>query len=377
MKRSGPPPAFGTEIDGYRLYVSRDGGSDAVIEVGTATRSQIPILPQDERYFVRVVSFSEEHGEGGSGYARHTRRAQAGSMAISLWQSGSWCPPSTGGRLDIRWSIQGGTPPFTVTIADNLGFETKQRSGSATVACPERDPRTKTDPWTRPTLKAHVMDTESKSADTRVTLRDFTGGTSDVDEDPFAVHVDLLSVHRDRVLLRWDCRYLPYTSALRWRYEGQHEWTYEMRFSQSRGGWGDFRCRGTWSGLQPLTSYEYQVAHYWRTEQLRRPDLLRWTDVQAVTTLGEPVNLRVERDGETVAVSWERQHDAWAYVVRMYASGRSWWKRYEPSGEARETVYFYRIPPNLDFGVELISPPLEDGEEARTPWFDEEVVTGH
>lgn len=364
------PPEFGTEIDGYRLYVSRNGSSDAVLEVGNATRALIPILPQDEQYYVRVVSFSEEHGEGGSGYAGLTREVQPSSLAISLWALGSWCPPVSGGRIDINWSIRDGTPPFTVAIADKLGFETVVRSGSSTVDCPERVAHVPA------VLRAHVMDAEGKSADYTLRLQDFGVGGSEMDEDAFAVHVDMRSVHRDRVLLRWDCWYLPYTAALRWRLPGETPWTYAAEFSQSRGGYGDFRCRGTWDMLQPLTTYEYQLAHYDRMEQLRRPELLRWTDTQTLTTLGEPVDPRIERDGETVAVSWDRQPDAWAYVVRLRSSGGSWWKRHEPSGAPRESVHFHRIPPNLDLSVELISPPVEDGDEARPRWFDEVVVTG-
>ena len=95
-----------------------------------------------------------------------------------------------------------------------------------------------------------------------------------------------------------------------------------------------------------------------------------------MTTLGDPQELEIERNGDTVAVSWRRQPEAWAYVVGLRAEGRSWWKRYEPAGESRETVYFYGVPPTLDVSVELVSPPLEDGIEMRLPGFYENIGPG-
>ena len=123
-------------------------------------------------------------------------------------------------------------------------------------------------------------------------------------------------------------------------------------------------------GLQPLTKYEYQLARIDPDEEVRRPEQLRWTEMQTVTTLGRPVNLGVKRSNETITVSWDRQPDARAYVVGLRADGRSWWKRYEPSGEQTETAHFYRVPRGLDLSVELISPPLEAGEESRPDGYD-------
>lgn len=363
-------PGIGTEIDGYRLYVSRNRAHDSVIEVGAPTRATIPILPNDEDYFVRVVSYDEEHGEGGSGYAWYTRRAQPQALRIGLRQASSWCPPVPGGRIRVHWTIEGGTPPFTVSIADRLGFETEQRSGVTTVACPERTIDGQA------SLRAHVLDANGRSSHRTAELEDLYEVERGVDEDPFAVHVNMRSVHRDHVLLRWDCWYLPYTAVLRWRLTGERGWKYETSFPQWRGGYGDFRCRGTWSNLRPGTTYEYQLAHYEREAQLRRPDLLQWTETQTVTTLGPAQELTIERDGGTITVSWQRQPDAWAYVVGLRAVGRSWWKRYEPSGEPFESLTFRGVPRELELRVALISPPLEDGEEARPAWFDEVVVTG-
>ena len=53
-------------------------------------------------------------------------------------------------------------------------------------------------------------------------------------------------------------------------------------------------------------------------------------------------------------------------VVGLRAEGRSWWLWYDPSGEPTETVHFSRVPRDLSLSVDLISPPLEDGQESRS-----------
>ncbi|MCY3922745.1 MAG: hypothetical protein OXG27_10185, partial [Chloroflexi bacterium] len=363
-----------SEVVGYRIYLARNKGPEEVIEVGKQTSAQIPIEQTDETYRVSAAALVRGPIEMGRSFATwHERQDQLPppALAISIWQASSWCPPAPGGRIRVQWTVEGGTPPFTVSVADNLGFETEQRSGLTTVACPERD----TDG--QASLQAQVMDANRQSSDRTVMWRDLYEVERHVDEDPFAVHVNMRSVHRDHVLLRWDCWYVPYEAALRWRLVGERGWTYETSFPQSRGGYGDFRCRGTWSNLHPNTTYEFQLAHYEREAQLRRPDLLRWSDTKTVTTLGPPQELAIERDGETITVRWKRQPDAWAYVVGLRTEGRSWWKRYEPSGEQTETVMFRGIPSDLSVNVELISPPLDGGVEARPAWFDEVIVTGH
>ena len=349
----------------YRLYVQRDHGAEEVIDVGRQTSAEIPIGPNDEEYWVSVGVVIEDHGEVGRSEPEWYGRRP---LELSMFAQFSPCPPSKQAPLRVQWRIMGGAPPFTLSIGDALGFETDERDGSSVVDC-----RTGTD-GTLQDIRAWVIDAYGQTDVDTLGSGDFWSLSSDWEEDPFSVQLGLRSVHRERVLLSWNCRYWPFTAVLRWRLSGDLGWTYVPEITQARDD--DWRCRGSWEGLEPLTTYEYQLARYDRPGQLRQPERMRWTESETVTTLGEAQQPAIERIDETVTVSWQRQPDAWAYVVGLRAEGRSWWKRYEPSGESRETIYFYRVPRGLRLSVELVSPPLKDGEESRPTGFDPNVAYG-
>ena len=212
-----------------------------------------------------------------------------------------------------------------------------------------------------------MLDAHGDSAADTVDLSQSPNHWAEGSSDP-GIALGIRSVHRDRVLLSWTCNHSTNRAALRWRTAGAPDWAYVANLPRS---WeADWTCRGVLGGLQPSSTYEYQLARIDPHADARRPEQFRWTTPQTVTTLGLPQGLVIERDGKTVGVSWQRQPEAWGYIVGLRSDGRSWWKRHEPSGAPTEQVRFYRIPEGLDVGVELISPPLEDGEEAR-PWgFD-------
>lgn len=358
----------GSDVFGYRLYLTRNQGQEESIDLGTGTSARIPIQQGDASYTFRVAALTEGQREF---VVSSIRRHERLPVALYLGQSGSWCQPEPGDRARVNWTISGGAAPFIISFDDQLGFETEVRKGWTVVECDLYESRSAA------IVKASVLDASGQTAhdtsDISKTL-DHWVVEDDPDYDPLQIYFRLRSVHRDRVLISWACNQWNYQAAMRWRVAGAASWTYASEFAHSSDG--DRVCRGALDDLQPLTAYEYQLARVDPHEEVRRPEQLQWSATQTVTTLGEPVKPRIEREGETVAVSWDRQPEAWAYVVGLRAEGRMWWKRYEPSGEARETVYFYRIPDGLSLSFELVSPPLDNGEEARPKWFDY-VMLGH
>ena len=358
----------GSDVFGYRLYLTRNQGQEESIDLGSSTSAKIPILQGDTFYIFRVAALTEGQREFVRSF---TRRHERLPLTLYLGQSGSWCQPEPGDRSRVTWAIRSGAAPFTIFIDDRLGFETEERNGSTVVECDLYESRSAA------IVKASVLDASGQTAhdtsDISNTL-DHWVVEDDPDYDPLQIYFRLRSVHRDRVLFSWACNQWNYQAAMRWRVAGDGSWTYTPEFAHSSDG--DRVCRGALDDLQPLTTYEYQLARVDPHEEVRRPEQLQWSETQTVTTLGEPVKPRIEREGETVAVSWDRQPEAWAYVVGLRAEGRTWWKRYEPSGEARETVHFHRIPDGLSLSFELVSPPLDNGGEARPKWFDY-VAVGH
>lgn len=363
-------PADDSDVVGYRLYVSRNYHEGEVIDVGRQVSAEIPITPIDEALKVDVAVRYEGSLEVVHFFPHwwHLLRQQPESFELSMSGEYSPCPPSKQATLTIQWRIWGGgVPPFIVMIGDRMGFETNERSGSTVVEC-----RTRPDGALQE-IPGRVIDARGHSAVGRLGRYSFRYAVPEPGVDPLKVHLGVRRVYPERVLLSWECRFWPPTAALRWRLDGAVDWTYAADFPQQHDV--DDRCRATWEGLAPLTTYEYQLAKLRRPADLDEPELLQWTQTQTVTTPGPSQDVSIERNGETVAVSWLRQPEARAYVVSLRAEGRSWWKRYEPLGEARETVMFHRVPRSLGADFEFVSRLLVGREVGG--WDDYDIHPGH
>ena len=352
------PPGSGRDTFDYRLYITRNQRQEEALDLGSVTQARVQIRAEDRQYEFQVAALVEGDEEVMRSYRRQYERER---LSLHVHQPGSWCQPFAEDRARINWTVIGGATPFTISIADRLGFETEQRHGSTLVDC------IWSDDGSQANLTASIQDAHGDSAADTLDLSESPNHWAEGSSDP-GIALGIRSVHRDRVLLSWTCYHSTDHAALRWRIAGAPDWTYVADVPRS---WeADWTCRGVLDGLQPSTTYEYQLARIDQHADVRRLEQVRWTTTQTMTTLGPPQELVIERERKTVSVSWQRQPEAWGYVVGLRAEGRSWWKRYEPSGEPTEQIRFYRIPEGLDFTVELISPPLEDGEEAR-PWgFD-------
>lgn len=367
-------PEDDSSVVGYRLYVTRERREERVIDVGRQVRAQVSIVPTDESMRADVGTLYEGPLEVvhffHNWYVPQRQNGHVDSLGLHVYAQPSMCPPAEQSYAQVHWSISGGAGPYTVSIGNRLGFETHADSGYSVVEC-----RTGSDGLLQE-IPVSVMDAGGQSVDDMVGPEDVLSHTLEGQEDPFKITFGPRSVHRDRIWLTWEfCRW-HYDAALRWRVSGTEQWIHvsDFAFDYHEYPW---RCSGMLDGLAPLTTYEYQLARYISAEQLRQPERLPWSETQIVTTLGPPQELAVVRDGETVRVSWQRQPNAWAYLVRLRAEGRTWWKRYEPHGGTTETVYFYRVPQDLELSVELISPPLKHGEEEIPLDIDPRWSPGH
>ncbi len=364
-------PPDDTDVIGYRLFVERDGGAEEVVDVGRQTGMEIAIEPTDQVIAVSVAALLEGSlaiGRSFTNWYHRDRLPDPLQLTLAVDQSPS--PPAERAPLTITWSISGGVAPFTLSMGDLLGRETEERRGSTVVEC-----RIGTDGLMQD-IRASVTDANGQS--THFTLGHQLAWRHWFEEgkDPFAVDLGRRHVYRDRVLVAWTGCRGRYLAVLRWRPAGTEPWSYVLDYPVTRHGDG-WTCSGVLDGLAPLTTYEYQLARYLWPEQLQRPAQLQWAETQTVTTLGEPQDLSILQNGDSVSVSWKQQPDAWAYVVVLRAEGRSWWKRYEPSGEATETISFTGVPPGTALSIELISPPLKDGEEEIPRSIDPSFSYGH
>ena len=364
-------PPDDTDVIGYRLFVERDGGAEEVVDVGRQTGMEIAIEPTDQVIAVSVAALLDGSLAIGRSFTNWYRRdLQPAPLSLTLAVDHSPCPPGERAPLTIKWSISGGVAPFTLSIGDLLGRETEERRGSTVVEC-----RIGTDGLMQD-IRASVADANGQSTHFTLGHEQAWRHWFEDGKDPFAVTLGRRNVYRDRALVAWTGCRGRYLAVLRWRPAGTEPWSYVLDYPVTRHGDG-WTCSGVLDGLAPLTTYEYQLARYLWPDQLQRPERLQWTETQTVTTLGEPQELSITQDGATVSVSWRRQPDSWAYVVRLRSDSRSWWKRHEPSGEATETISFTGVPPGTALSIELISPPLRNGEEEIPRSIDPSFGYGH
>ena len=367
-------PADDSEVIGYRLYVERNSSRKEVFEVGRQTSEEIPIKATDRWLGVNVATLYEgplevAHFFQNSLSLRLPPR-ESEPLEIHAYAQLSLCPPAGRAPMAVHWSISGGAWPFTVSVGDMLGFQTEGYSGFTIVEC-----STGADGMLK-SIPVSVMDANGQIAHDVLGSEDVWTYETEDGYGPFDVPFGPRSVHRDRVWLTWDNCHGRYVAALRWRVVGAETWSYQHEFPVEYHAYVG-RCAGLLEGLEPLSTYEFQLARYIDPVQLRRPEQLQWSESQFVTTLGTPRAISIARKGESVSVSWQRQPDAWAYVVGLRAEARSWWQRHEASGEATETVHFRHVPEDLELSVHLLSPPLKLGEEEIPHDVDHRIRYGH
>ena len=353
-------------VDGYRVYICCSDSDEVVVDAGAATSILYPTNRDRTEYTVSVAAYSDEGGEGRRSFSRTYRTDEP--LRIIFGHSanqGGLCLAQPGVNVRVWWEIIGGAAPFLITIGDDAAFETTERRGAAYIEC--RADYT-SGAAEKHTVTWQLSDYHGRAASATATI-------SYAPAPDLTIEWRQRSVHETYVWLSWEVK--PYGEswhnryALRWRVDGEAEWRYLAgdEFLVVQGH--DQVRRVRWSGLEPSTRYEFQLAPYDHSAQLEAPESLKWTPSETVTTLGPPSDVRLDADEEGLVVSWERQPDAWAYQVVLRTAGASWWAWHEPQGDARERVVFAGLDEDADYELEIFSPPLADGEQALPRHFED------
>ena len=362
------PPWITLPVDGYRVYICCPNGVEEVIDAGKATSILHPIDPGETEYSVSVTAWSREGGEGPRSHTAEYRQGEPPALKLAhTTYYHHHCLPAAGITTSVSWEITGGAAPFLLAIDGDAAFETVERRGTTEIRC-------------RPDVVPSRPDTHVVRAE----LTDYYGHTAagatrivyagDDRLDRIPGHVwgglHLRSVHRFHIWLSWDCTHWDQKTAIRWRARAEEEWRYmaQDKFVPWRS-YPDRVCRGLWPDLEPSTRYEFQLADYAHPAQLESPETLEWTPIETVTTLGPATDVHLAPEADGVAVSWRSQPDAWAYQIVLRAAGASWWTWREPSGDVFERALFRGLPADVEYDVEIITPPLSNGEEMLTPGF--------
>lgn len=360
------PSVHQQPVDGYRVHICCPNSAEEVVDAGLETSMSYPISADKAEYSVAVTAYS---GDGGEGPRSHTDTYRAGEpLILAILSDYGWsepCQSLPGFVQRVDWRITGGSPPYLLAFGDDAASETLEREGAVVVDC-----RTDfdLDSSEKHLVDAQVTDHRGRSASDSAEIRYVAPEPEQDQERQSSIRLARVSVHRTHIWLAWTChefwaRVLPL--ALRWRSDETSAWIYVAPDQFPQRSYIDHHCRGQWIGVEPSTRYEFQLAYY-RDAALEQLD---WTPSRHVTTTGPPSDVRLEADASGVAVSWQAQPDAWAYQVILRTAAASWWTYHEPSGRPVERVLFPNLPGDADYEIEIITPPLSNGEERLIPSF--------
>ena len=360
-------------LEGYRVYVSRDGGEEEVLEVGREQSVVYPMDPDGMEYNVGVTSYNSDGEESKRRWETYKRGAP---LAARLSHWGDGCIRGAAGEIEVVWFLEGGAGPFLVAIDDAAAFATSTRGGKMLVPC---DAAGDAAAATERTVEVYATDYYDQAA-SRTLVVGYAEPESPPPPLPPLELWNLRSVHQTYVWLRWRCDRRAARAdvlTLRWRSEASEAWRYVSADDFPQEVYPDGLCCGQWLGLDPLTRYEFQVARYDDPTELGTPELLAWTRSETVTTTGPAVDVRVAPHEAGLEVSWQSQPDAWGYQVIVSAVNKSWWTFHRPNGEAVERVILRGVKGDAEYAIEIITPPHVDGEEQLARSFAYVEVLGH
>ena len=362
------PPWDPQPLDGYRVYICCPNGVEEVIDAGRETSISHPTNSDKAEYSVSVTAWSREGGESSRSHTAEYRQGEPPTLELAhTTYYHHRCLPKAGIKTSVSWEITGGAAPFLLAIDGDAAFETVERRGTTEIRC--RPDVTLSQPDTH-VVRAELTDYNGRTASgaTRIVY----AGDDRLERIPGQPWggLYLRSVYRSHIWLSWDCTRLDQKAAIRWRTRAEEEWSYaaQDKFVLWRSD-PDWVCRGRWPDLEPSTRYEFQLAGYAHPAQLESPEMLDWTPTETVTTLGPATDIRLTAEEGGVAVSWRSQPDAWAYQIVLRARGASWWTWHEPSGDVFERAFFRDLSTDVEYDIEIITPPLSNGEEMLTPGF--------
>lgn len=377
---------FGVPADRHIVEWRIDGSDWERAVAGPGWRAAIPREPfmEAERAQVRVRGVSDEFGEGEPSAER-----EVPAQRISGWKErldASGCTDDGSGRLRFAWSLSGGVGPFEIRARpigldeDDAGavvVETAEREGGFEFEC--ADAAERRDGELHAAIEVRVLEYGEQISDcddpqpcgsiSRIEFGESQWGDweewddwmaelpEDYGELPAPGEVSQ-SVHD--TFIRWwlgraGSSQLKQRLVVRMRGSGDETWVERDLI------YGDWPMSWWWiGGLEPGTRYEYAFGRYWNGGS-------EWSETGVVTTLAEVTGISVSESGGSVVVEWDGQPDAWKYVVRLRAEGRSWWGLANATGGARERFRFAGAGAGGPYEAEVITPPEDDqGQQHST-----------
>ena len=256
----------------------------------------------------------------------------------------------TAGTLNpVRWTISGGTAPYTLTVAGQFVDPT---ADSVNVTCGALPEGASTAPGT---FTATVTDANGAQATA-------SAAYTIVPPLPAPTRVGA-QAFRTAFQAVWDrvtqAGPVPTYSAgcpcplylLRWRPAGTDSWTSELyadRGSVSQPGTAYYV-----NGVREGTAHQLSIATLRAVIEQETPAALAWSEPVTMTTVAPATGVQATATHDTITVTWDPQPGAVAFGVGVRGLRGSSSQGFTPDGNTPHQVVFRHLPPSTEYRVEV------------------------
>ena len=280
-------------------------------------------------------------------------------LTLELSSSRELCTAGT--LTELRWTITGGVPPYTLTIegesVDPEAAPHRVNCGPLTI-----DPLTEEPlPDQTKSFSATAADSQAtpaiSSAEILVNLAPALREPSYLFFQPRVGHIDAwweqvagAGSQFPAEAFRGYAAPPPEAFLVRWRAVGSEVWRHAVGFpSPTIPAADDWQRPGT-------DLFEMQVAAMRHPLEAETPAALNWSDQLTYTEFVAPENVTVSATHETVTVSWDRQPHTGRGSVSLSRGGSESTSRsfVETSETGRFEVTFEHLPPDSEYEVEVV-----------------------
>lgn len=306
----------------------------------------------------------------------------SGASGSSIYIGPDWC--AAGGSVNIRWQIDGGAPPYTVSVAGIVAETSDER---LSISCADLRAWV-TDGVLRQhaevVLSVRVVDANEMAAAARLTMLLLAAAPQEVpqDIDLFVgysdVHVRTLSF-----MPASELRPVPSVVLIRYRPLGAVAWAYAMPFPWGPQS-GRYALPSHISDLTPGTLYELQAAWVWFLDTQALPPggagweepgddrwWRKWNDAQEIRWSeslqfrpGGVRQIAVRSQTDSIITCWEsafgrdyvvaRSND-WpgvSWVDAVLWRSQSEWSEFCPDSTSASMIA--ALPPDTQFEISLL-----------------------
>ena len=352
-------------VDGYRVYLRRDGEPQQMFDAGRQSVVIVPVEANSGTLHLLVGSYHEQLGEGDLVDVEF-EFGQEPDLRLSEWRDAPVCDPAHALPARVFWHVRGGTAPFVLTDGKQELLRTPGSGGYVLLTCSAFD-QNASDAGAKQTQEVTLTVTDARGNKDSVDVsfgirRPPEGWVWDGSEPDWTRGIPAwlndISVQSTAIWFSFRGpaeRLVGSEMILRWRGLNTATWNYERFEIDIQNGPNEGLWK--WDGLTPNVSYEVQVAKSPSGIATETLEGVEWSRLSTVRTLPSAVEAILERDGTRVTLTWPAIPDAWGYRIVLRGEGVNWQQEYAPNGTDSERAVFTNVPLDTSLEVEIETPP--------------------